>query len=360
MSQPPVAGGGSGPLRPPRGDVVRLSNQLCPPTTVTSGPATSASSSSSARARPSAGGASSPAGNVGASAHSADDALLSVIATRAATASAAARALDWPAAPAGHRVLLRLEKQAFRCMSEYSSGIRPSSEWRRRVTPRHPCPINAPVCPPASGGSTTASASLQSSWGCRSVLCKVCPVRHSFNATAEPWRPTSVCSVAAAPPPRRARALPRVLDVYCGGGGTSLGLGAAGLPVAVGIDFNADALECFHTNHPSAIPLLADMYEYKAVLRCLTAMEQFDVVTVSSPCTPFSTAGRRDPSDPRIQLTFNGLHMAVALSPTAIVFENVPSLLQHAGGAAASDGQRRARSGRQPWGCCAYRAAAPS
>ena len=69
------------------------------------------------------------------------------------------------------------------------------------------------------------------------------------------WRPVSVYPVAAAPPPRRARALPRVLDVYCGGGGTSLGLTAAGLPVAVGIDFNADALECFHRNHPSAIPL---------------------------------------------------------------------------------------------------------
>ena len=53
------------------------------------------------------------------------------------------------------------------------------------------------------------------------------------------------------------------------------------------------------------------------------------MITVSSPCTPFSTAGRRDdPSDPRIQLTFNGLLMAVALSPAAIVLENVPSLLQ--------------------------------
>ena len=298
---------------------------------MTTGPATSAASSS-AQARPSTGDAASSASDEGATAHSAGDALLSVIATRSAAASAAARALDWPAAPAGRRVLLRLEKQAFRCMSEYSSDIRPSSEWRRRVTPRHPCPTEASVCLPASGGST-APASLQPSWGCRSAECKVCPTRHTFDATAVPWRPSSVCSVAAALPPQRARASPRALDVFCGGGGTSLGFGAAGLPVAVGVDFNANALGCFQQNHPSATALLADMYDYEAVLRCLSSMPQFDVVTVSSPCTPFSTAGRRDPSDPRIQLTFNGLRLAVALSPTAIVFENVPSLLLHAGGA---------------------------
>ena len=101
-----------------------------------------------------------------------------------------------------------------------------------------------------------------------------------------------------------------------------MGLHAAGLDTAAGIDFDRDALDCYHRNHPDALPLHADMYQWKKVLLRLRDLAAFDVVTVSSPCTPFSTAGRLDPADPRIQLTFNGLMLAISLRPEAIIFEN--------------------------------------
>ena len=60
-----------------------------------------------------------------------------------------------------------------------------------------------------------------------------------------------------------------------------------------------------------------------------SAPPPLDLITVSSPCTPFSLAGYRDPNDVRIQLTFKSLELACDLRPRVIMFENVPYVKVH-------------------------------
>ena len=207
----------------------------------------------------------------------------------------AALALDWPAALPSTQPVLQLVKTPYHHMSTYSDDILPPDQWRMVSTPSRPS-IHTPST------STLSAAS-------------------------------AVWSTAAEPPSTSHFKPPRVLDLFCGGGGSSLGFAAASFNIAAGVDNNADALNCFHANHPAARHLRLDLYNMDAALRALRPLPRFDLITISSPCTPFSTAGRLDPADPRIQLTFNGLKIAVALCPRAIVFENVPHLLQHNGGA---------------------------
>ena len=122
---------------------------------------------------------------------------------------------------------------------------------------------------------------------------------------------------------------PRALDVCCGGGGMSHGLTAAGFNVVAGIDFEQDALEVFARGHPDALPIRGDLYMPELLLPGLRRLGLLDLVTVSSPCQPFSYAGRHDPKDKRIQITFNGLRLATELRPRCILFENVPPFAKH-------------------------------
>lgn len=123
---------------------------------------------------------------------------------------------------------------------------------------------------------------------------------------------------------RRREALDiRVLDLYCGAGGLSLGFWADGFDV-IGIDESPDCVRTYALNLGDA--------------RCETLNEESvlpaaEVVIAGPPCQPWSRAGKRlGAIDKRDGLKVVS-HAVDRLRPSAAVIENVPDL--------AREGRRR-------------------
>src|SRR3954464_14181476 len=98
--------------------------------------------------------------------------------------------------------------------------------------------------------------------------------------------------------PVRAPTLPlvRLLDVFAGAGGLSLGLAAAGFDVVGAVERDAHGGATFARAHPAADLYSRDLNGLS--LRHLRG--QVDVVAGGPPCQPWSTGGKRlRPEDPR-------------------------------------------------------------
>lgn len=125
----------------------------------------------------------------------------------------------------------------------------------------------------------------------------------------------------------------KVLDLFCGAGGLSLGFSMAGFDVVAGIDNDKEALETYGKNFPKAKAIYED-------LSCLSdstiaSIDKVDVMLGGPPCQGFSIAGKRDEKDPRNQLTQSYLKLVALVNPKAVVIENVPNILSMGNGAFA-------------------------
>ena len=111
----------------------------------------------------------------------------------------------------------------------------------------------------------------------------------------------------------------RVLDLYCGAGGLSLGFRACGFQV-IGIDNSCDALSTYSQNLG-----FAD----KMDLNYESELPSADIIVAGPPCQPWSRAGRRGGSADRR----DGLaRVALAIEqirPVVAVIENVPDLARN-------------------------------
>lgn len=119
----------------------------------------------------------------------------------------------------------------------------------------------------------------------------------------------------------------RVVDLFCGCGGMSLGLLRAGLDVVCGVDNWRAALSTYRRNftHPALCIDLSKVDESVASLRPYLA----DVVVGGPPCQDFSSAGRRDEEGGRGILTECFALIAIGLQPEWIVMENVSTVLRY-------------------------------
>lgn len=137
----------------------------------------------------------------------------------------------------------------------------------------------------------------------------------------------------------------RFIDLFSGCGGLSLGLLNAGYTGLFAIEKNPDAFQSLKNNlinpskyftpsfkwDTSEIPirnhdihkLLENKSEYLAQLGKQQAV---DVVVGGPPCQGFSTAGRRDPNDPRSQLVYDYLKVVNLVQPKFIIMENVKGI----------------------------------
>jgi DNA (cytosine-5)-methyltransferase 1 len=143
---------------------------------------------------------------------------------------------------------------------------------------------------------------------------------------------------------------PRVLDLFSGCGGLSLGFKAAGFEIAAAVEFDPDAAlshgtnfhpgDCRHaqardiTRTPPAV--LADELGLGDVTQA------FDVLVGGPPCQAFARVGRsklreiaEHPEafrhDARSRLYIEYLRYVEACAPIAVVMENVPDMLNHGG-----------------------------
>lgn len=143
---------------------------------------------------------------------------------------------------------------------------------------------------------------------------------------------------------------PRVLDLFAGCGGISLGFSAAGFHIAGAVEFDAAAAASHGRNFHSGEPAHSQARDITKTspdqlakdLQVGRTAEAFDVLVGGPPCQAFARVGRPKlrevdnhaeafKHDPRAQLYIDYLRYVEAFAPLAVVVENVPDVLNHGG-----------------------------
>jgi DNA (cytosine-5)-methyltransferase 1 len=148
---------------------------------------------------------------------------------------------------------------------------------------------------------------------------------------------------------------PRVLDLFSGCGGIFLGFQRAGCVSVGGVELDPIASRSYAQNFHADAP--AKLFEAHASPRdisdtdpsellkswgCNRPTESVDLIVGGPPCPAFARIGRaklreirKHPEafrhDPRVKLYIPYLHHVRALAPVALLMENVPEILNHAG-----------------------------
>lgn len=144
---------------------------------------------------------------------------------------------------------------------------------------------------------------------------------------------------------------PKVLDLFAGAGGFSLGFHWADFRTAVAIDYSAAAVETLEGNFSEhgIRALVRDLASFtprdlEGYLRKQEEPASFDVIVGGPPCQGWSSVGRgklrslrspggrrQEDSDPRNELYKNFLQYVRHFQPPVAVMENVPGMLSHNG-----------------------------
>lgn len=112
------------------------------------------------------------------------------------------------------------------------------------------------------------------------------------------------------------------LDGFAGAGGLSLGLQAAGLPVAVAAESSPDAIRTYRRHHPTTEILEGDIAKHQF----RRYRGQLAVVAGGPPCQPWSSGGKQlGQADGRDGLG-HFVRVVKQIRPVAFLMENVPGL----------------------------------
>ena len=112
---------------------------------------------------------------------------------------------------------------------------------------------------------------------------------------------------------------PRLIDLFAGCGGLSLGFKSAGFEACQAVEIDPDAAETYRLN--------VDDHVHIGDVAGVCDWPQADVVVGGPPCQGFSLLGNRDPEDPRNELWRAFLHVVEESEAVAFVLENVPQFL---------------------------------
>ena len=111
----------------------------------------------------------------------------------------------------------------------------------------------------------------------------------------------------------------RLIDLFCGAGGFSIGMEQAGFRTVQGVDLNPSAVGTFQNAHPDAHGCVAGVGD---VLDDLLPAE---VIIGGPPCPPFSQANNHKRlDDPRAGLWRDFIRAVERVEPDLWVMENVP------------------------------------
>ena len=112
----------------------------------------------------------------------------------------------------------------------------------------------------------------------------------------------------------------KVLDLFCGCGGLSLGFQKAGYKIAAAYDAWQPAVDTYNANMDHG----ANIYDLSNVDGFLQEVEgnHFDIIIGGPPCQDFSSAGQRRERS-RANLTRNYAEIVSGLKPKYFVMENV-------------------------------------
>lgn len=118
----------------------------------------------------------------------------------------------------------------------------------------------------------------------------------------------------------------RVVDLFCGCGGLSLGFEKAGFDVVAAFDNWNAALHVYNANfsHPG---YYLDITNVEDCIKTISAFAP-DMIIGGPPCQDFSSAGKRDENNGRGDLTVNYAEIISTIKPTIFVMENVDRILK--------------------------------
>lgn len=123
----------------------------------------------------------------------------------------------------------------------------------------------------------------------------------------------------------------KVLDLFCGCGGISLGFKLAGCEIFGGIDVNQDAINTFQHNFPNSQAKCIDLstIDNNEILNIFEDIHDVDIIIGGPPCQGFSAANRykKEDEDPRNKLFFEYMKFVEIVRPRAVLIENVKGIL---------------------------------
>lgn len=111
----------------------------------------------------------------------------------------------------------------------------------------------------------------------------------------------------------------KVIDLFCGCGGMSLGFQQAGFEILCAVDNWQPAIDVYQKNFTHATQKL----DLSDDLTTLNNFKQIDMVIGGPPCQDFSSAGLRDETRGKADLTLKFAEVIENLQPEWFVMENV-------------------------------------
>ncbi|TGH27845.1 MAG: DNA cytosine methyltransferase [Aphanocapsa feldmannii 277cI] len=133
---------------------------------------------------------------------------------------------------------------------------------------------------------------------------------------------------------------PLAVDLFCGAGGMSLGLHAAGFEVILGVDIRPDSIATHRHHFPGCSHQgdLSDPEELERIIRQLDRCGDISLVAGGPPCQPFSRNIRwrkhdekaarqhRELNSGRRELSESFMTVVKCIRPRAFLMENVPDI----------------------------------
>lgn len=119
----------------------------------------------------------------------------------------------------------------------------------------------------------------------------------------------------------------KIIDLFCGCGGLSLGFEMAGFEPVLAIDLWKDAIVTYNHNRKEKVGKCMDVRDLSdEYLKSLNIDGEIVGVVGGPPCQGYSTVGTRDINDPRNHLYLQYCRVVEQVQPKFFVLENVKGL----------------------------------
>ena len=130
----------------------------------------------------------------------------------------------------------------------------------------------------------------------------------------------------------------KIIDLFCGIGGLSLGFEQAGFEVISAVDMWKDAIMTYNHNRKDKVAKVETVEDFNVKeLPELIQREHITGIIGGPPCQGFSTVGRRNVDDPRNKMYLEFYKAVKLASPDFFVIENVKGMLTLNKGAFVKD-----------------------
>lgn len=130
----------------------------------------------------------------------------------------------------------------------------------------------------------------------------------------------------------------KIIDLFCGIGGLSLGFEQAGFEVVSAVDKWADAVKTYNHNRKNKVAEVISVEDYNVKeLPELILREKIAGIIGGPPCQGFSTVGKREVEDPRNKMYLEFYKAVKLATPDFFVIENVKGMLTLNKGAFVKD-----------------------